>query len=282
MLPVFEKTINQVLAECKSAGGAFIAIRNGETVVREVFGVADIETGRPITENSIFDLASDTKCMTTSVISQLCDEGKCSWEDPVRKFIPDFFLGDEYVSSHITLKDCASHRSGICSQNVLRRTPASEFPTRKSLLDRLRYYTLAKEFRDSFMYQNELYGLLGYITELIEGKTWEECVLERIARPLGMEMAFRGIPDGGHDDLAYPHPTNGKTISKTTHSTFWQLNPCGGARTNLIGVEKWLRMWISGGKKPDGSDFISPKMFTKMTTPISFWSAGGNIDCNRN
>ena len=282
MLPVFEKTIEQVLSECRAAGGAFTAIRNGEVVVREVFGTADIETGRPITEESIFDLASDTKCMTTSVISQLCDEGKCSWEDPVRKFIPDFFLGDDYISSHITLKDCASHRSGICSQNMIRRTPAGEFPTRKSFVDRLKYFTLAKEFRDSFMYQNELYALLGYITELIEGKPWEECVLERIGRPLGIELAFRGIEDGGHKDVAYPHLTDGKEIWKTKHNSFWQNNPCGGARSNLLGFEKWLRVWCDGGKFPDGSDFVSPKMFQKMTTPISFWSGGGVIDCNRN
>ena len=282
MLPVFEKTIDQVLQECKAAGGAFTAIRNGEVVVREVFGVADVDTGRPVTEKTIFDIASDTKCMTTSVISQLCDEGKCNWEDPVRKFIPDFFLGDEYVSSHITLKDCASHRSGICSQNLIRRTPAENFPTRKSFVDQLKFFTLAKEFRDAFMYQNELYALLGYITELIEEKPWEECVLERIARPLGMELAFRGIPDEGHEDVASAHYTDGREIHVVPHNTFWQNNPCGGARTNLLGFEKWLRVWINEARLPDGSEFVSRKMYKKMTTPISFWSPGGEIDCNRN
>ena len=282
MLPVFEKTIQQVLAECKAAGGAFTAIRNGEVVVREVFGVADIETGRPITEKSIFDLASDTKCMTTSVISQLCDEGKLKWEDPVRKFIPDFFLGDEYISEHLTLKDCASHRSGLCSQNLIRRRPVSDFPTRQAFVDQLRFFTLAKEPRDAFMYQNELYAVLGHVAELIEGKSWEQCVLDRIAKPLGIEMAFRGIPDEGHEDVAMPHLTDGKTIEKTKHNSFWQNNPCGGARSNLLGFEKWLRVWIAGGRFPDGSDFVSREMYQKMTTPISFWSAGNDIDCNRN
>lgn len=282
MLPVFEKTIEQVRAACKTAGGAFLAIHDGEVVVREVFGVSDIETGRPVTERTIFDIASDTKCMTTSVISQLCDEGKCSWDDPVRKFIPDFFLGDEWISAHITLKDCASHRSGICSQNMIRRRPVADYPTRKDFVSNLRYFTLAKEFRDSFMYQNELYALLGYITEIIEQKLWEDCVLERIAKPLSMELAFRGIPDGGHEDVAFPHWTDGREIEKNEHNTFWQNNPCGGARTNLIGFEKWLRVWTSGGKYPDGSDFISPVMYKKMTTPISYWMQGSALDINRN
>ena len=271
MLPVFEKTIAQVKEQCGFAGGAFIAIKDGEVVVKETFGVADIETGRPITEDTIFDIASDSKCMTTSIISQLCDEGKLDWDAPVRKYYPEFFLENEVISEMMTLKDLASHRSGICSQNFPRRAPVESVGSRAEFIRRMKYLKMSKPFRDSFQYQNEYFALLGYVAELVTGQTWEELVTERIAKRFDMDILFRGQKDPEDMDIAMPYSSEGTGVEPMARNIFGFNNPCGGARTNLKSAERWLRMWMSGGMAPDGERFISQEMFTKMTTPISFW-----------
>lgn len=274
MYPIIEKALSYIGQQFAYAGGFYSVFKDGKTVLREVFGPADLETGRPVTENSIFDIASETKCMTTTIVSLLCDEGILDWDAPVRRYLPEFHFGDdEYVSANLTLKDLACHRSGVCSNNFIRRTPSSEFPTRKDFVERISMnLTMAAPFRDKFMYCNETYVLLGYICERVTGKSWEDLVLERIAEPLGMDIAFRGLGDRGFTDIAMPHSVNGKNICKVARNQFWLNNPCGGVRTNLRGIEKWMQMWASGGLRPDGTPFISQEMYRKMITPITFWS----------
>ena len=274
MNATIEKTLSYISQQFAYAGGFFAVYKDGKTIIREVFGPADVETGRPVTEDSIFDIASDSKAMTTAIVSQLCDEGVLDWEAPVRKYIPDFhYCGDEYVSANVTLKDLASHRTGLCSNNFPRRTPVSEFPTRKDFMERVcMNLTMAAPFRDKFMYCNENYALLGYVCEVVTGKTWEDLVLERIAKPLGMDVAFRGLGDRDLPDIAMPHRVTGKQIRKISHNQFWLNNACGGARTNLKGFEKWMQVWANGGVMPDGSRFISEEMYEKMIRPITFWT----------
>lgn len=271
MHPVFEKTLAYIGSQCGYAGGAFAVVKDGEVVMEEVFGVASTETGRPITKDSFFHIASDTKCMTTSLISRLCDRGEMDWDAPVRTYIPEFHIrDDEYVSTHMTLKDMASHRSGICSNNALWQLPLETVPTRKAYMERVMNLAMAAPFRDRFMYQNELYGMLGYAAECVTGKSWEDLIREEIAAPLGMQVAFSGIPEE-LPDVAEPHWCRGKTVEHTQYAGWWPFNPCGGVRTNLRGFENWLKMWCSGGLMPNGDRFLSQAMFRKMITPISFW-----------
>ena len=283
MLPVFEKTIRYIGERFAYAGGAFAVYKDGKIIMHEVFGTADMDTGRPVTENSVFDIASDSKSMTTNVVSQLCDEGLLDWDAPVQKYYPEFHWGDdEYISAHMTLKDLACHRSGVCSNNFIRRTPASAYPTRKDFVEKVAMnLTMAAPFRDKFMYCNETYATMGYICELVTGKSWEDLVLERIAQPLGMDIAFRGCGDRDLPDIAMPHYNEGDVVNRTNHNQFWLNNPCGGARTNLLGFEKYMTMWASGGLLPDGTRMISEAMYKKMTTPITYWSHPAKPDACR-
>ena len=277
MLKVFENVIEQVKAEIGVAGGAFLAIKDGETIIKECWGTADIETGRPITENTVFDIASDSKCFTTMLLAMFCDEGLLDWDKPVRTWWPDFFLSDEYVSSHITLRDMVSHRSGLASNNLIRCSGLDLIPTRADYIERVQHLTLTSDFRYRFHYQNELFAVAGYLMEKLTGKTYEELIVERIAKPLGMEVAFRGMPTD-LPDIAMPHFSSKGGIEKGVHNSFSHNNPCGGVRTNIRSWEKWLRFLLAGGCLPDGTRLVSEKQFKNLYHPNSYWSDGNDLD----
>ena len=58
-------------------------------------------------------IASNSKAFTTAALGMLVDEGKLSWDDKVRKFIPEFTLFDPYVTEEFTIRDLLCHRSGL-------------------------------------------------------------------------------------------------------------------------------------------------------------------------
>src|SRR3981081_2558956 len=71
--------------------GAIVLIQhNGKPVYREYFGVQDLVSKAPMTDQTIFRLFSMTKAITSVVAVMMLDEGKFSLEDPVAKYIPSF------------------------------------------------------------------------------------------------------------------------------------------------------------------------------------------------
>ena len=83
--------------------------------------------GRPVTPDSVFPLASCSKAFTTALIARLADEGKISWDDPVRKHVPGFHLSDPAADALVLLRDLASHRTGVGPHDLLwYRSPYSQ------------------------------------------------------------------------------------------------------------------------------------------------------------
>ena len=66
----------------------------------------------PVDEHTLFAIASNTKAFTSAALAMLVEEGKLSWDDPVREHLPYFRLYDPYVSQEMRIRDLLSHRSG--------------------------------------------------------------------------------------------------------------------------------------------------------------------------
>lgn len=108
---------------------------------------------------------------------------------------------------------------------------------------------LSRGFRESYEYNNHMFIVLGHVMERIYGRPWRELVLERIARPLGIEMRFRGRDcDFSGLDCALPHRPDGKGGAyRCAYADNVVAGPCGGIRTNLLGMIAWLRCLLDSG-----------------------------------
>src|SRR5262245_43495267 len=94
--------------------GVVVVVVNGE---RSVFvgGVGVRVLGKPdqVTDDTVFPFASCTKAMTATLIANLADEQVLSWDDPVRKHLPNFHLSDPTADAAVTLRDLMCHRTGV-------------------------------------------------------------------------------------------------------------------------------------------------------------------------
>ncbi len=137
---------------------AAAVVRDGKMVWRHNFGEADAESHAPVTDQTLFPIASISKTMAAVVIMQLVNEGKLKLSDPITKYRPELPFPPT-----ITIERIMSHTAeGI---------PGEEF-----------------------LYSGALYGLLTGVIERVEHKPYAQVLNERIFHPLQMNDTFAGLP----------------------------------------------------------------------------------------
>ncbi|MFC2098197.1 serine hydrolase [Bacteroidota bacterium] len=230
--------------------GLSIAIVSHDSVVfARGYGV--LEYGKPekVDEHTIFSIASITKGFTSSALALLDDEGKIDWDDPVRKFLPDFTLYDPYVSEEIRIRDLLCHRSGLKTFSGDLIWFETDY-SRKEVLYRARYLKPAYGFRYHYGYSNIGFLAAGEIIPAAIGKSWDDFVSEKILHPLGMDRTFLNL-DGLKDapNVAMPHHVdliNDETIV-LPHMQWANVAPAGGLNSSAIDLSKWIRFHLKLG-----------------------------------
>ncbi|MBO4411694.1 MAG: beta-lactamase family protein [Lachnospiraceae bacterium] len=273
MHEAIRETIEYLSKKVPYSGGAVYAFRDGKTVEKSCFGYQDIAAQKPVTEETLFQIASMSKSFCTVLISMLADEGLLDWDKPVKYYWPEYHSYDPYVTEHMTLTDLACHRSGVCSHNKQRFSMFDNGAMDlKNMAERTLDLAPCFGFRERFAYQNEMYGILGYLAERVTGKTYYELLQERIAKPVGMEIQYRAVirEDETRYAVGYELP-NLRLTPVDPH----KVAPCtvcaGGVVTNLNGIEKWIRFLAAGCVTEDGQRLLSKKAYEKLIHPILYW-----------
>jgi D-alanyl-D-alanine carboxypeptidase len=171
-------------------GAAIIVRKGGQTIFRKGYGMADLELGVAVEPDMIFRLGSITKQFTAMSILMLAQEGKLGLRDEITKFLP----GYPTHGKSITVEHLLTHTSGIQSYTDMPEwLPLwrKDF-TVKELIDLFKDRPMQFEPGRSWAYCNSGYILLGAIIEKASGKTYEDFVMERIFKPLGMKGSCYG------------------------------------------------------------------------------------------
>ena len=182
--------LDRVFAQWSSNEGpgcAVAASRDGRTIYEAGYGMANLETGTPITPASIFHSASVSKQFTATALVLLARDGKLSLDDDVRTYIPE--LPD--YGHRITLRHLLHHTSGLRDQWDLLALSRGRFEEdRITEADVLDIVTRQKALNfvpgTEYLYSNTGYTLAGTVVHRVTGKTLRQFSDERIFKPLGM------------------------------------------------------------------------------------------------
>ena len=120
MQNVFTKTLERITKETGLVGGVAIVFKNGEITFAAPYGYEDRENNIPMTLNASFDIASCSKAWTVMLAAQAVDEGLIGWDEPVQHAMKDFDMLDHYAGAHLSIRDMASHRSGLPCHDFMR------------------------------------------------------------------------------------------------------------------------------------------------------------------
>jgi CubicO group peptidase (beta-lactamase class C family) len=152
-------------------GIAVAVVKDGKVVHAKGYGVRSIVTNQKVDENTLFGIASNSKAFTTAALAILVDEGKIKWDDPVRKYIPEFKMYNDYVTNEFTIRDLLTHRSGLgLGAGDLMILPDGNNFTTADIIHNLQYLKPVSAFRTKYDYDNLLYIVAGEVLHRASGK----------------------------------------------------------------------------------------------------------------
>src|SRR5438046_3317579 len=174
--------------------GLAIAVVFQDTVVyAKGVGVRDVNTKAPVDADTVFQLASVSKPIGSTLVAELVGEGKVTWDSKLSVLDPTFAMFDPWVTHEITIRDMYAHRSGLPEHagDLLEDLGFA----RGEILYRLRYQHPGSSFRSHYAYTNfgmtagALAGATAY------GREWEEASEQRLYKPLGMNSTSSRYAD---------------------------------------------------------------------------------------
>ena len=219
-------------------GCAVGAAQNGRTLLTRGYGMANLETGTPITAETIFESGSVAKQFTASAILLLMSDGKLRLDDRVQKYLPEL---PEY-GRPMTIRHLLSHTSGLREWSNLVQMDSWPRGSRTHTQDDLLEVVFAQKevnypVGDHYSYTNSGFGLLVTIIERVSGMPFARFTAERLFKPLGMtQTAWR-------DDFERIVPGRAQAYSRRGSS--WGLDMpfdnVVGAGGMLTTVGDWLK-----------------------------------------
>lgn len=152
-------------------------------------GLLSLESGVECTPDSVFQIGSIGKVFTATVIMQLVDEGRLELDAPVAAYVPGFMVADAFSAHTITVRQLLNHTSGLDGDFFPQDDPAG--PSVASYVQKMALLpNLFAPGEGPATYSNAAYVVAGRVIEVLTGKSWQQAIMDRVCKPLGMNKAF--------------------------------------------------------------------------------------------
>ena len=245
----FDAYMNQTLKDWNTPGIGVGIVVNDKLVFAKGYGYRDYEKKLPFTPTTLCQIASNSKLFTAVSAGMLVEEGKLTWDKPVRESVPTIQFFNDQLNNNVTLRDMLSHRTGVTRHDSI--WFKSHF-TRKELFEKLKYLEPQEPMRQTFLYNNLMYAAAGNIVELKSGTTWEQFVRERIFTALDMSTTTYTIADmTQHPDHGVPYREKRDSF-ELYKIPYYQdtegIAPAGAIISNIDELSHWLIALMNEGK----------------------------------
>jgi CubicO group peptidase (beta-lactamase class C family) len=297
-----DQVLQRYVDENQIAGAVALVMRDGRVVYERAVGWADKESGRRMTADAIFRIASQTKALTSTAILMLVEEGRIALDDPVSRYITQFAHTTVAVRSDtgrviaaakraITIRDLLTHTAGISYGTDSLVAPlyrvkglgpaagwgwytADKDEPICTTMERLATLPFVAQPGDAFVYGYST-DILGCVVERASGIALDEFIRTRITQPLGMKDTFFFLPPDKRQRLAtvYLSDSSGH-VQRAPNGPRGQGDYVEGPRRSFAGgagllstardYARFLQMLLNGGEI-DGVRILAPKTIDLMT-----------------
>jgi len=263
----FDAYMEKTLKDWNAPGVGVGIVVNDQLVFAKGYGFRDYEKKLPYTSRTMSPIASNTKLFTAVASGMLVEEGKLTWDKPVRESVPAIRFFNDQLNNTVTLRDMLSHRTGITRHDTI--WYKSDF-SRRQLFEKLVYLEPQQPIRTTYLYNNLMYAAAGYLIELQSGKPWEQFVKERVLDPLEMTSTGYSIPGM----LKQPEFGVGFTERRDSFELYRipyyediaGVAPCGAIVSNIEDMSHWLIALMNDGKYK-GKQVLPPEVLRATLQP---------------
>jgi CubicO group peptidase (beta-lactamase class C family) len=280
--------IQKEMRELHIPGLTYGIVHDDQVVHLESFGEAD-PSGRAVTPQTPFILASVSKPFTALAIMQLSEAGKVDLDAPVQRYVPWFHVADKAASGRITVRNLLNHTSGLPEDTSFEPMRSNDMSD-EALEERVRALSdvrLNHRVGAAFEYTDANYDVLGLIVQRVAGQSYESYVQEHIFAPLNMGHSFinqtaaqrHGLATGHRSWFSFPMRfeapysraamPSSYFISSTqdmTHYLIAQLNAGRYADTSVLSPEGVAAMHRPAVREGDKDVFYGMGWERRSTT----------------
>jgi CubicO group peptidase (beta-lactamase class C family) len=275
-----EAAIQSIMQSSPVVGLSVAVVKNNKVIYNHSFGFKDVEKQLPLTNASIFRIASISKSFTTTAIMQLVAEKKIRLDQDISELVGFKVRNPAYPNTVITLKMALSHRSSINDSEGYFSLDAIDPATNPNFAKCYNAYEPDK----GYMYCNLNYNLAGSILEKITGIRFDKYIQQQILDPLGL---YGGYNVNALDSnliakiYEFNKETQGFTLSQNAYAPRTEeinnytmgrttpiFSPTGGMKISANDLAKYMIMHSQLGKY-DGGRMIPKNLSQQMQAIIS-------------
>ncbi len=228
--------------------GVAVAVVYKDRVVHLTgFGTREAGRSAAVGPDTVFQLASLSKPLASTVVAGAVGDKVIDWDDPVAGHLPGFALKDRWVTEHVTVADLFAHRSGLPDHagDLLEDLGYD----RSYILGHLRHEPLTP-FRASYAYTNYGVTAAGEAVANAKDTTWEKLSEDTLYNPAGMNATSSRFADyarAGDKALTHVRGADGTWEARYVRDADAQ-SPAGGASSTARDMAAWLRLQLANGE----------------------------------
>ncbi len=246
--------------------GVAIGVFTDGAITTRGLGVTNVDTPLPVTEHTVFPIASISKTFAATAMLRLVEQGKVDLRAPVRKYLPEFRVRDEQVARDVTVWNLLTHSAGWEGQVVgpergddtMRNFVATVMPDNMQVAPPTAAWS----------YNNAGYSVAGRVIEAITATSINRAMRDLVFVPLGLEHA--GTTPGefivnrfaaGHTNRPGAPPALIRPYSHSTSVT------SGGVGVCIADMMAYARFHLGDGTNAKGERILSRASLELMQTP---------------
>lgn len=240
------------------------------------FGVTSLDDPRPITEHTLFTVASISKTMTATAVMALVDAGRLDLQAPIRTYLPDFRVQDDETSRTVSLWHCLTHTPGWEGQiatadrgaEALAHFASAIMPTLPRLAGP----------GEVWSYNNAGFALTGRVLEVVTGTPIHQALRTLVFAPLGLSRTFTRLTEAMTYPLSLGHRDRADRVEvirpfQTTSST-----TAGGVLTSLTDLMAYARFHLGAARTRGGMPSVTrPRLEAMQTAQVPKHGTGDQM-----
>jgi CubicO group peptidase (beta-lactamase class C family) len=253
------------LARRHHVPGAVLAVSQGAELLDFATGVINSRTGVDTTTDTVFQIGSNTKLLTTTLVMQLVDAGEVELDAPVRSYVPALELAEPGAADKITLRQLLTHTSGIQGDYFEGFGRGDDAVGR--YVGSLKNVDLIHPPGQMWSYCNSGFVLAGYVVEQVTGLPYHRALRERICEPLGLRNVTVLAEEMLAGRCAVGHVLRPDLVPVVPPVVIMEMASApAGSRTVATAAElaTFTRVHLAGGTAPDGTQLLSAESARAM------------------
>jgi CubicO group peptidase (beta-lactamase class C family) len=232
-------------------------------------GVTSVDNPLPVDADTLFLLGSVTKTYTATTLMRLVADGRVELDAPVRRYVPELRLTDEWAAARVTVAQLLNHTAGLDWGLIVDTGEGDD--ALAGYVARMAELELVAPPGVRASYSQAGYNLAGRLVEKVTGETFERAVASLVLEPLGLQHSFFARDDVMTRRFVVGH--NRGEDGTLSVARLWRRargdNPGGGLVSSVADQLRWARFHLGDGRADSGQRVLPAEVLQRMKQPTA-------------